>query len=184
MKKLISTVLFVLVLAFSALSQEYTEILRDIFYEGEFFLMEESYIDALGEYHKLIPRGHANNANVNYRIGVCYLNIPGEKEKSIPYLEKAVKNVTDKYKEGIWKETQAPYDSWLYLGNAYRIAEQLDKASECYQTYHDLLGEETSEMHAYAEKQIIACTNAREAMRNPVGWVAFIFRQMAPQGVC
>ena len=124
MKKLYAFVLIVLLLAGTAFTQEYKEILRDVFYEGEFFLIEESYIDALGEYQKLLTRGHANNANVNYRIGICYLNIPGEKEKSIPYLEKAVQNVTDKYKEGVWKETQAHQDAWLYLGNAYRVTGQ------------------------------------------------------------
>ena len=171
MKKLYSSVLFVLLMAGTCFTQEYQEILRDVFYEGEFFLMEESYVDALGEYQKLLTRGHADNANVNYRIGVCYLNIPGEKEKAIPYLEKAVKNVTGKYREGVWKETQAPQDAWLYLGNAYRITEQLDKACMCYETYQDLLGEETSEMHAYTGKQIQACSNAREAMKNPVFYI-------------
>ena len=171
MKKLYSTVLFVLLLSGTSFQQEYKEILREIFYDGEFFLMEESYADALGEYQKLITRGHADNANVNYRIGVCYLNIPGGKEKSIPYLEKAVKNVTAKYKEGVWSENQAPQDAWLYLGNAYRIREQLEKACVCYNTYLDMLGEDTSEMHAYTEKQIQACNNAREAMQNPVFYI-------------
>jgi len=168
MKNIYSSVLLIFLFAGATCGQEYKEILRDIFYEGEFFLMEEDYVDALGEYQKLLTRGHTNNANVNYRIGVCYLNIPGEKEKAIPFLEKAVGNITNNYKEGVWKETDAPEDAWLYLGNAYRIARELEKATECYNTYLDLLGEETSEMHAYTEKQIQACDNALEAMKNPV----------------
>ncbi len=168
MKTLQSFLLLLIFVSGITHAQEYKEILRDIFYEGEFFLMEESYIDALGEFQKLIPRGYAENANVNYRIGICYLNIPGEKDKSIPYLEKAVTNVTKKYREGVWRETQAAIDAWLYLGNAYRITNDLDKAVECYDTYRDQLDDPDSEMDVYAEKQIQACNNAREAMENPV----------------
>ncbi|MFC2081180.1 OmpA family protein, partial [Bacteroidota bacterium] len=152
-------------------AQEYQEILRDIFYEAEFWLVEESYPDALLEYQKLYTRGYENNANINYRIGICYLYLPGEKHKAIPHLEKAVQNVTDRYKEGIFKETRAPYDAWLYLGNAYRIANELDKAVESYNTYKDLIEADNSEMALYADKQIEACNNARKAMDNPVFYI-------------
>ena len=113
MKKLYSVFLLVFLLAGTTYTQEYQEILRDIFYDGEFFLVGESYTDALVEYQKLYTRGYSENANINYRMGVCYLNIPGEKEKSIPYFEIAVKSITKKYREGVWRETQAPYDAWL-----------------------------------------------------------------------
>lgn len=152
----------------TSFSQEYQEVLKDIFLDAEYFLMDESYADALVEYQKLLPRGYENNANINYRIGVCYLNMPGEKAKAIPYLEKAVTNVTSKYKEGIFKETHAPYDAWLYLGNGYRITDQLDKAVQSYQKYKELLKDDKSEMSKYADQQIVACNNAKKAQENPV----------------
>lgn len=152
-------------------SQEYQEILREIFLDAEFFLLDESYVDALTEYQKLYTRGYENNANINYRIGMCYLNIPGEKEKAIPYLEKAVKNTTPKYQEGMFKETQAPYDAWLYLGNAFRINNELDKAVQAYQQYQNLLDDPKSEMSKYADQQINSCNNARVAMENPVYYI-------------
>jgi len=135
MKKIGPVLFLFLLLPGVTRAQEYQEVLRNIFYEGEYWLVEESYPDALAEYQKLYTRGYENNANINYRMGICYLNIPGKKEKSIPYLEKAVKNVTPRYKEGIFKETKAPYDAWLYLGNAYRITNELDKAVDAYNTY-------------------------------------------------
>ncbi len=168
MKKIQSTLLLLLLLPGILGAQEYQEILRDIFYEAEFWLMEESYPDALVEYQKLVPRGYADNANINYRIGICYLNIPGEKDKAIPYLEKAVQNLTPRYKEGIFKENKAPYDAWLYLGNGYRINNQLDKAIEAYNTYKELLDDEESEEVHYVDQQIEACNNAKKAMDNPV----------------
>jgi outer membrane protein OmpA-like peptidoglycan-associated protein len=168
MKKLQPVLLLLILLSGFTRAQEYQEVLRDIFYEAEFWLVEESYPDALVEYQKLYVRGYENNANINYRMGICYLNIPGEKEKSIPYLEKAVQNLTARYKEGIFKETKAPYDAWLYLGNACRVANELDKAVESYNKYKELIDDPDSEMAHYADKQIEACNNAREAMENPV----------------
>jgi outer membrane protein OmpA-like peptidoglycan-associated protein/tetratricopeptide (TPR) repeat protein len=168
MKKILTLITVCFLVIFTSYSQQYQEVLKTIFLDAEFFLMDESYADALVEYQKLLPRGYENNANINYRIGVCYLNMPGEKAKGIPYLEKAVTNVTSKYQEGIFKETRAPYDAWLYLGNGYRITNQLDKAVQAYQKYKELLKNEKSEMSKYADQQIVACNNAKKAQENPV----------------
>jgi tetratricopeptide (TPR) repeat protein len=171
MKKILALITFCFLTIQILLSQEYIEILRDVFLDAEFFLMDESYTDALTEYQKLYSRGYENNANINYRIGMCYLNIPGEKEKSIPYLEKAVQHTTAKYQEGMFKETEAPYDAWLYLGNAFRINNELDKACQAYQEFQKLLDNPKSEMSKYADQQITSCNNARVAMENPVYYI-------------
>jgi len=168
MKRILTLFITIFLVAFTSFCQEYQEVLKNIFLDAEYFLMDESYADALVEYQKLLPRGYENNANINYRIGVCYLNMPGEKAKAIPYLEKAVTNVTAKYQEGIFKETRAPYDAWLYLGNGYRIMNQLDKAVQAYQKYKELLKDDKSEMSKYADQQIVACNNAKKAQENPV----------------
>ena len=168
MKKILTLIIVCFLVSFTSYTQKYQEVLKEIFLDAEFFLMDESYADALVEYQKLLPRGYENNANINYRIGVCYLNMPGEKQKSIPYLQKAVTNVTAKYQEGIFKETRAPYDAWLYLGNAYRITNQLENAVQCYQKYKELLNNEKSEGSKYADQQIVACNNAKKAEENPV----------------
>ncbi len=168
MKKFLTLIAVCFLVSYTSYSQKYQEVLKQIFLDAEYFLMDESYTDALLEYQKLLPRGYENSANINYRIGVCYLNIPGEKQKSIPYLQKAVTNVTAKYKEGIFKETKAPYDAWLYLGNAYRISNQLDNAVQSYQKYKELLKDPKSESSKYTDQQIIACNNAKKAQENPV----------------
>ena len=168
MKKLLTLIILSFLVSYTSYPQQYQEVLKTIFLDAEYFLMDESYSDALVEYQKLLPRGYENNANINYRIGICYLNMPGEKQKSIPYLQKAVQNVTKKYQEGIFKETRAPYDAWLYLGNAYRIDNQLENAVQCYQKYKELLNDPKSEASKYADQQITACNNAKKAQENPV----------------
>jgi outer membrane protein OmpA-like peptidoglycan-associated protein len=168
MKKIQPVLILLLLFTGIIRAQEYQEVLRDIFYEAEYWIVEESYPDALIEYQKLYARGYEDNANINYRMGICYLSIPGEKAKSVPYLLKAVENVTPRYKEGIFKETKAPYDTWLYLGNAYRVTNELDKAVESYNKYKELLDDDESEEAHYADKQIEACNKALKAMDNPV----------------
>ena len=171
MKKLQPFILCLLLLPAQIYSQEYQEILRNIFFDAEYYLMEESYPDALVEYHKLYTRGYKDNANINYRMGICYLNVPGEKDKSIPYLTNAAQSTTTRYKEGIFSESKAPIDVFLYLGNAYRISNELDRAINAYNKYKELIGDKESEMLAYADQQITACNNARTAMEKPVYFI-------------
>ena len=139
------------------------------FYDGEFFLAEEYYRDALLAFKKVYDAGNQENANINYRIGICYLNLPGEKDDAIPYLEKAVTQISDNYNEGNFKEVSAPVDAYLFLGNAYRIDNQLNKAIEAYSQYLDLQKHEDAEESIFAHQQIDACKRAKEAINHPVG---------------
>jgi outer membrane protein OmpA-like peptidoglycan-associated protein/tetratricopeptide (TPR) repeat protein len=142
--------------------------LRDEFLDGEFFLMEEQYSEALQAYMKVYNAGYQDNSNINYRIGVCYLNIAGEKSKSLPYLEKAVQNTSVGWREGNFKESTAPIDSWLFLGNAYRINLDLDKAIETYNKFIELnsKGGKAKDTE-FAILQIEASKRAKESIQNP-----------------
>lgn len=125
-------------------------------------------MDALYDYLEVYKKGFEDNANINYRIGICYLHIPGQKDKSIPYLVKAIQNTTTKYKEGELRETKAPIDAVLYLGNAYRINNKLDKAIDTYKKYKDLAQDYDKNGVEFANKQIEACQIAKEFMDDPV----------------
>lgn len=168
MKKLslMTVLLFFLSVIISFAQTEEEEESQINFYDGEFFLAEEDYRDALQAFMKVYEAGYQDNANVNYRIGICYLNIPGEKEKSIPYLEKAVSNVSDHYREGNFKEEHAPPDAYLFMGNAYRIAYRLDESIDAYQAFLEFSDEDSKEVN-FAKSEIEACKRAKEAIKNP-----------------
>ncbi|MBN1599600.1 MAG: OmpA family protein [Bacteroidales bacterium] len=180
MKKSIILVLALFSVYFSALSQrsESEIALKEYFIDAEFFLAQEFYIDALNDYLQVSRRGYEDNANINYRIGICYLNILGQKDKAIEYFEKARASVSLKYRESSLGEKRAPIDLYLYLGNAYRVNNKLDKAIDAYNTYKSLLPEEESELHSYASKQIEACNIASEFMKEPVD---VIFTNLGPK---
>ena len=140
--------------------------LKEYFLDAEFFFAQEEYYDALYEYMELYNNGYRDNANINYRMGICYLNVPGQKDKSISFLNVATNTVSSKYKSGSFKETRAPLDAWLFLGNAYRVNNQLDKAIEVYTKYKSLT-KSASEIQ-YADQQIAACKLAIQFMNEPL----------------
>lgn len=168
MRKYLILILIPFLFNTQSFAQSSEEILREVFLDGEFFLYEEEYADALPSYLRLHKRGFQDNANINYRIGICYLNIPGDKDKSIPYLEKAVEKVSSSYKEGVFRQDKAPYDTYIFLGNAYRINNQLDKAIEAYEKYKQLLEAKDLAEIAYANTQIESVKNAQKMQSNPI----------------
>jgi len=166
MKKLAS-LFFALFMLFPLCINAQDKDIRIDFFDAEFFFIEEEYVDALYSYKKVYEAGYQDNANINYRMGVCYLNISGEKQKAIPFLEKAVKNISTDWKEGSFKEESAPVDALLYLGNAYRINKNIEKACYTYNEYINKLETEDEKVQAYAKMQIDACQRARLAYLNP-----------------
>jgi hypothetical protein len=139
---------------------------RQNFYEAESWILFEAYQDALPLYLQLLKR-FPKNANYKYRIGQCYINIPGEKFKAISYLEDAVGNIDAKYKEGKFSEDGAPYDVLYYLANAYRINNQIDKALKTYELFRLNLNPEVYDT-TVVNLQIQSCRNAKELMNMPL----------------
>jgi outer membrane protein OmpA-like peptidoglycan-associated protein/tetratricopeptide (TPR) repeat protein len=140
--------------------------LKEYFLDAEYFFAQEEYLDALYDYQELYNSGFKDNANINYRIGICYLNIPGQKDKSIEFLLKAVEHISQKYRESSFKQVNAPADAMLYLGNAYRVNNLLSKAIESYNKFKEL--SKSPEEIKYTEQQITACQTAIRFMDNPL----------------
>lgn len=150
---------------FSLTAQEKDQAeLKEYFLDAEFFFAQEEYTDALYDYLEIYNNGFKDNANINYRIGICYLNIPGQKERSIDYLLVATQTTSAKYKVSSLKQLAAPVDAFLYLGNAYRVNNMLDKAIESYSKYKEL-ATSPGEI-SYATQQITACNTAIRFMNN------------------
>lgn len=162
-------IIFIITLAVytvSAFSQDSKEI-KEAFLDGEYFLAYEAYLDAL-PFYQTVYNQDQNNANINFKIGLCYINIANQKEKSIPYLEKAVTNVADDYKEGNYKEVRAPQEAIFFLATAYHIQNQFEKASKKYAKYKNLLEPSDSVNIDFVDQQIAACDNAGRMIQNRV----------------
>ncbi|MBS0011174.1 MAG: PD40 domain-containing protein [Bacteroidales bacterium] len=140
--------------------------IREMFYEAESWLLFEEYKEALPLYLKLLEI-NPENYNYKYRTGICYLNIPGEKEKALPYLQDAVMHTNPDYKEGKFRETEAPYDALFFLADCYRISAQLDKALETYRTFYREMDTEVYDT-LVVQQHIEACLNAKKLIQSPL----------------
>lgn len=101
---------------------------KKLFIKAEsYFLYEEDYPIAVPLYLSLLEKD-PGNANINYKVGVCYLGIPGKKKESILYLEEAVKNTTIDFKDDDYRERRAPLVARFYLGHAYQVNNRIDDA--------------------------------------------------------
>ena len=162
-------IIFIITLAVfttSVFGQDSKEI-KEAFLDGEYFLAYEAYIDAL-PFYQTVYNQDPNSANINYKIGLCYINMAGQKEKSIAYLEKAVTNITNDYKEGNYKEVRAPEEAIFFLATAYHIQNQFEKARDEYTRYINLLESSDSVNINFVNQQIAACDNSGKMIKNRV----------------
>ena len=115
----------------------------------------------------IISQLSPENANVNYKIGVAYLGISGEKQKAVPYLEKAAASTSASYKDN-FKETNAPLDANFYLGRAYHLNLEFDKAISAYKQYISE-GKVYDEDEKASVKMLIQnCQNAKLIVESPL----------------
>lgn len=156
--------LFMSNLAFSQVSEKMT----DLYYEGNGYIMSEEYIEALPIFLELNEM--KQNANMDYKIGECYLHLPNQKHKSIPYLEKAVQHVRSSYDPADPSEEHAPLKALLYLGRAYRITTQLDKAIQVLSALSDSVAGGNKEVIDAVAWEIQVCENARLFLESPVSY--------------
>ena len=122
----------------------------------ENFKMDE-YADALPLYLK-VDSLEPNNAEVNYRIGFCYIKL-NQDAKAQPYFEKA-KNLH-------FNSPNLDYN----LGVAYHANHEFDKAIACFETYIKGLDKTNASDQTEikkANRYIEMCQNGKELMANPL----------------
>ncbi len=162
----INLTLVVFFLYILPLSGQTKKEIKEKFYEGEMFLLYEEYNEAIPFYEELLNL-FPDNANYKYRLGICYLNIPGQKDQSLGYLQDAIQHINPKYREGHFKETGADYDAWYYLAKAYLITNQIDKAIETYNRFYEGMDHKLYDS-TLVKREIEACHNAQRLMKVPL----------------
>jgi len=114
------------------LAQKDTKAYRKLFEEGNKLFLEKNYNSAVLTYLSAFNIDSGNN-NIRYKVGLAYLYSSDQKTKSIRFLERACKNTTDHYSEYDPYETKSPVISNYYLGIAYQLNYEFDKAVDKFQ---------------------------------------------------
>lgn len=161
----VAVILFLLAFSLNAQHMSFTKTTFDNAQES---FESEDYKDALYEFQKLYNAGKTN-AHICYKIGMCYLNLQGQEVKAIPYLEKAIKNISAKFDDKQISETHAPTHALYYLGNGYRINNELDKALAVYDKFTQTEGFEEVYNKKMVDKEIKSCQRAKVIYDKPVG---------------
>ncbi len=157
---------FLILFSHSLPAQEITDP-KELFSEGEFFFLSEEYEEALYFYLQLVEQ-FPDHANFNFKVGITYLEIPGQEYKAIPYLEKAITSTNIKYKKRSFKEKNAPHYAYFSLGNSYRINNETVKALDIYQEFTNSEDFEGNYNLSMVESEIRACQRSKIIQDVPV----------------
>jgi len=156
--------IFLIIISVSVFADNEPVDVKAMFWDAETFFYEKDYKEALTIYNNIVESG-TENANIDYRIGICYLkgyNKNSDKIKSIRYLEKAVQSITKDYKEGEITEISAHEDAYIYLGDAYAINNELDKAIKAYNDFKDITGTTDKYYLNIVNRKLETCESAKK----------------------
>ncbi len=157
--------LLVISLPFCVFSQ-FSEQFKNKYIQADAYVNEGNFQDALPLF-LFLDSINPSNPNINFNIGVCYINSMQDKSKAIPYLEKAIKEISTDY-VGLYSETTAPIFAFYYLGKAYAIDYKIDDALGYFDKFKYYLTDNDIDLLADVNRQIEMCYNAKKIMANPV----------------
>jgi len=159
-----------LVIVSLSLQGQTSKEVEELYKDANSYYYFEDYEEALALFLQVYNK-YPDNYNLCFKIGVCYLNIPGYKQQSIPYLEKAATNTKKKYNELSTLETKAPFDAVFYLGNAYFVTNQLDKARNEYKKFKELIKDDKDWNLKYYDHQVATIKNSQILQSYPVNFL-------------
>lgn len=148
MKHILRNISFIMFFALSSIINLWSQdedVLKQSFNRAESFVKQNKYADALPLYQQ-VQAGGVDHANLNYRIGLCYMNMLGQERYALSFLEKGSKEIAEDYKGSDWRNTGAAPEVLLLLGDAYHRNENLEQASVSYHKYRSYV--------VYDEKQL------------------------------
>ena len=165
MKKFIFVLLFLFLFLNSGFSQV-SEEFRIKYDMAQDYLNAGDFLHALPAFLSL-DSAMPNSSNIHFCIGICYVNMARQKQKAIPYLERAIQNVSFDY-FGRADETTAPIFAYYYLGQAYLIANRIDEAIAYYNKFRACLSEKNKDLIKDVDRQLEISSFAREQIMSPV----------------
>ena len=153
---------FILLFIFSvSYSQKSRKLYREKFTQGNYLMLENNYVLALRSFKEAYIID-STSANINYKLGLCYLQSSSEKNKAVYHLEKAVKKVTHNYLPEDVTEQRASDFAFYSLAEAYRLNYNFTASNFYFNKFKELVGKKNSELTTEIEKNLKININADE----------------------
>lgn len=138
---------------------------RENFTQGNLLILEQNYPLAL-KYFQDAYWIDSTNANINYKLGYCYLQSANEKEKAIHYLEKAIQNVGHNYQDMEPREKKAPENVYYLIGVAYRLAHKFNESNTYFNKFKEIVGDNNKQLTDDLNRQIETNFTAVELLKD------------------
>lgn len=148
--------------------------------EAREYILSEEYHEALIILKELRETG-LENPYVAYCTGLCYLNSINEKSKAFSLLKIASLNVSKEHDYESVSGQNAPVETWLFLGDAYRLNNEFREAIRCYQRYASI--SEKPKAGETAMKRIRECNVARLLQSKPLNIKWELLDKSVNQGI-
>jgi len=148
--------IFIVVYLFSLgelLAQMKNDKLQDKLNKADELFDHGNYLMAIPIYKELLKK-EPDNKYVKAKLAVCYLNTNQNRSEPIKLLEE------------LTKEEKTDIENWYYLGTAYHLNGQIDKAIETFEKYISLKPKKSD--IEKANRKIQQCQNAKKLMSNPI----------------
>lgn len=130
-------------------------------------LMEEQLWNVALPIWRKLAIAEPDNANFQYKIGVCYFNQSTKRNLAMPHFEKAVANTTNNYNPYAFNENSAPIESHYYYGRVLHLNYRITEAQDQLKLFDDQAGNKHF-LKEDAARQQEKCANALILMGKPV----------------
>lgn len=160
-----TALIFFFLIANIASSFSQTKEYREKFTQGNLLVLEQNYLLAL-DYYLEAYKIDSSSANINYKVGMCYLKTPTQKNSALPFLQKAIQSVTHNYDESNVTEKKAPESVYYLIGEAYRLAYRFNESTVYFNTFKELVGSNNRSITSDLSTQIDKNFNAIEFLKD------------------
>lgn len=126
---------------------------------AEKFLANGNYSRASVIYKELLEK-NSRNSDLNFKLGVCYLNMVSEKEKSVDLLENAIQYTNSK--------NNVSLDVYFNLAKAYHTNYQFREALKVYKDMMQIISPQNTEFRNEIKREMKMCKNGLELVKSPV----------------
>ncbi len=139
---------------------------KAFFEEGLYLLLEGNH-EAAQENFEAAYKLDSSSANINYVLGVCYINSAQKKAKAEHYFSKSIYKITRNYKADSPDEKSAPPLAILYYGKSLHINYKFDEAIKQFDDFSFRFAD-TKELKKLVAKERATSILAKEIVANPL----------------
>ena len=163
----IAFVLFTMLFHLSFLTAQDVKKYAETMKEADEYMLANDFKEAIPLLLSL-KNSSDNSSNVDYKLGICYLHSNANVSLAIKYFKLAIVGISSSYNENDENERNSSQRTYLYLGDAFRLLNQLQNARTAYKNYSQILKSDDIAGIITVQKRIYECHMARALMLDPI----------------